>query len=311
MKNYLIPHKGNKYEPHVFKTKNMLFILLLGIIITLVSYLGTFVIKNTNLLASIQTAFLVDLANEDRVEQNVATLTINPVLVEAAQRKANDMATKGYFAHTSPEGLTPWYWFKDVNYNYIYAGENLAVNFTESVDVHKAWIASPTHKKNILDQRFTEVGIATADGFYKGRKATFVVQMFGKPRASLLPNISNTANVNTVPIVVAGPDTETNPTTQVFGAQDEQTSFASETNTIERMVVSPLSVGRIAILGIVAVLSLAILFRIIIEFKRHHIGRVLLLILVILGLLGTLFLQKEFFMTTEIAPEEAQTFIES
>ena len=311
MKNYLIPHKGNQYEPHVFKPKNMLFVLILGVIITLISYLGTVVVKNTGLLASIQSAFLVDLANEDRVEQNVATLTINPILVEAAQRKANDMAVKGYFAHTSPEGLTPWYWFKDVNYNYIYAGENLAVNFTESVDVHKAWIASPTHKKNILDQRFTEVGIATAEGFYKGRKATFVVQMFGKPRASLLPSIPTVANANTVPIVVAGPDTQVQQATQVFGAQDEQTSFASETNVIERIVVSPLSVGRIAILGLVAVLSLAILFRIVIEFKRHHIGRVLLLVLVILGLLGTLFLQKEFFMTTEIAPEEAQTFIES
>ncbi len=95
--------------------------------------------------------------------------------------KADDMATKGYFAHTSPEGLTPWYWFAQVGYNYTYAGENLAINFNESKDVDTAWLASPTHRANILNSHYTEIGIATAQGMYKGVQATFVVQMFGTP----------------------------------------------------------------------------------------------------------------------------------
>lgn len=314
MKNYLIPHKGNKYDPHIFKPKNMLVVLVVTLVISLASFLGTVVIKNTGLLAAVQSAFLVDLANKDRAEENIAILTVNPVLTEAAQRKANDMATKGYFAHTSPEGITPWYWFKDVNYNYIYAGENLAVNFTESVDVHKAWIASPTHKKNILDQRFTEIGIATADGFYKGRKATFVVQMFGKPRNSLLPNLSASASAQqkTVPIVVSGPDTNTTKEiTKVFGVSDEEVSISTQTNMFERLAVSPISLGKIIILSITAILCLALLLRIFIEFKKHHIGRAFLLLGVIIILVLLAGIQDRFLGKTELVEEESQTLSES
>ncbi len=314
MKNYLIPHKGNRYDPHVFKPKNMLVILVVAFVISLASFLGTVVIKNTGLLAAVQSAFLVDLANKDRAEENVAVLTVNPVLTEAAQRKANDMALKGYFAHTSPEGVTPWYWFKDVNYSYIYAGENLAVNFSESVDVHKAWIASPTHKKNILDQRFTEIGIATADGFYKGKKATFVVQMFGKPRSSLLPNLSASisSQEKTVPIVISGPDANSKQnTTKVFGVSDEEMSITSQTNMFERMAVSPISLGKIIILSITAILCLALLLRIFIEFKKHHVGRAFLLlgVIVILALLAGV--QDRFFGPTEVTQDEVQTLSES
>jgi hypothetical protein len=95
--------------------------------------------------------------------------------------KANDMATKGYFAHTSPEGLSPWYWFKQAGYDFVYAGENLAVNFSDSAEVDKAWMNSPGHRDNILNTKYTEVGIATANGMYQGRPTTFVVQEFGRP----------------------------------------------------------------------------------------------------------------------------------
>lgn len=314
MKNYLIPHKGNKYDPHIFKPKNMLVVLVVAFVISLASFLGTVVIKNTGLLASIQSAFLVDLANKNRTEENVAVLKVSPVLTEAAQRKANDMVAKGYFAHTSPEGITPWYWFKDVNYSYIFAGENLAVNFTESVDVHKAWIASPTHKKNILDQRFTEIGIATADGFYKGKKATFVVQMFGKPRSSLLPSLSASVSSQekTVPIVISGPDTNSKQeTTKVFGVSDEETSITSQTNMFQRLAVSPISVGKIIILSITAILCFALLLRLFIEFKKHHRGRAFLLLIVIVILALLAGVQDRFLGQTEIVEGESQTLSES
>ena len=62
-------------------------------------------------LASVVSAVLVDLTNADRKANALGVLTVNPTLVVAAQEKANDMAAKSYFAHTSPEGLTPWHWF--------------------------------------------------------------------------------------------------------------------------------------------------------------------------------------------------------
>jgi hypothetical protein len=134
-------------------------------------------------IAAVISAVLVDLANGDRTDAAVDGLRINPKLVAAAQAKANDMAEKGYFAHETPEGYDSWHWFKQVGYDYAYAGENLAVDFSESSDVEKAWMKSPTHRDNILNAHYTEIGIATAKGMYKGRETTFAVQMFGRPSA--------------------------------------------------------------------------------------------------------------------------------
>ncbi|MEY4747155.1 MAG: hypothetical protein RLZZ416_204 [Candidatus Parcubacteria bacterium] len=138
--------------------------------------------------ASVVAAVLVDLANDDRMQENLDALTINPRLVAAAQAKADDMAAKSYFAHTSPEGVDPWHWFKEAGYSFEYAGENLAVDFSDSSDVNGAWMNSQTHRANILGQHFTEIGIATAEGTYEGHPTTFVVQEFGKPsRAAQAP----------------------------------------------------------------------------------------------------------------------------
>lgn len=132
-------------------------------------------------VAAVVSAILVDLANADRASQQIPALQVNPLLVAAAQAKANDMAAKGYFAHTSPDGVEPWHWFEEAGYTFEHAGENLAVDFSDSSDVERAWMNSPTHRENILDGKFTEIGIATAQGIYKGRLTTFVVQEFGSP----------------------------------------------------------------------------------------------------------------------------------
>ncbi len=178
---YFIPNEENDHKPHFLREKSVMTMTTLILVLFLASMLGSYTVKNNGFLASIQSAFLVDLANEDRLEQGSSTLVINDKLVYAAELKAKDMAGKEYFAHTSPEGVTPWYWFDVAGYNYIYAGENLAVNFNRSEDVQKAWMESPLHRANILNNRYTQIGIATAEGVYKGEKTTFVVQMFGTP----------------------------------------------------------------------------------------------------------------------------------
>lgn len=132
-------------------------------------------------LSAVVSTTLTDLANESRTESGLSGLTVNPVLVSAAQAKANDMAQKGYFAHQSPDGKTPWVWIQESGYQYIYAGENLAIDFSESWNVNEAWLNSPTHRANMMYPNFTEIGIAIATGTYNGRDTTFVVQMFGTP----------------------------------------------------------------------------------------------------------------------------------
>lgn len=183
-KQFFIPHKHNDYKPHFFREASVVTIAIVAIVLFSFSASTKFYIENNNMTATVLPAVLVDLTNDARTSNNGKALIRNPVLDNAARLKAENMASLGYFAHTSPQGLTPWYWFNQAGYTFTYAGENLAIDFTESVDVENAWLASPTHKANILNNNFTEIGIATVDAVYQGRPTTYVVQMFGKPAAS-------------------------------------------------------------------------------------------------------------------------------
>lgn len=183
-------------------------------------------------VAAVISSVLVELTNTERSAQGLGTLTVSPVLTEVAEAKAIDMAAKGYFAHTSPEGLTPWHWFKEKNYKFLYAGENLAIDFTESSDVERAWMNSPTHRANVVGTQFTEIGIATAQGMYQGRPTTFVVQVFGTPAPQeaaapvLAPKTATTTSKRVVRDVVATPPPQapalatTLPTTTPVAASD-------------------------------------------------------------------------------------------
>lgn len=182
--------------PRIGKSMNIRGGIALGIAVgaLVIMSQAQFIVSYMPQTAAVISSVLVELTNFDRSAEGLSTLTVSPVLTEVAQAKANDMAQKGYFAHTSPEGLTPWHWFKEKGYRFAYAGENLAVDFFESADVERAWMNSPTHRANIVGTQFTEIGIATADGTYKGRPATFVVQVFASP-----------ARQNPVPVAVTAP----------------------------------------------------------------------------------------------------------
>lgn len=194
VKDTFIPHKDNEYQPHVFRERSVAVLLAVILMFGLLSLGGTLVVTKTNLVAAIQAAFLVDLTNETRVEEGLHTLRTNPLLIQAAQAKANDMAVKSYFSHNSPNGDKPWNFISATGYEFTYAGENLAINFIDSEKVHEAWLNSTTHKKNILHDKFTEIGIASSRGEYNGRPAVFVVQMFGRPQiATTYKSTTNTA----------------------------------------------------------------------------------------------------------------------
>lgn len=237
LKKYFIPNQENDHKPHFLREKSVLVVASIATILLFASVIGSYLVKSTKFLAAIQSAFLVDLANEDRAEQGFGQLTINDKLVAAAQMKANDMAEKSYFAHTSPEGITPWHWFEQSEYKYIYAGENLAVNFNRSEDVEEAWMNSPLHRANILNSRYKEIGIATSEGVYKGKNTTFVVQMFGTPSTLNIP-----AQASVVEPVASVPDTETQDTVvlnnispEVEGESDTNLELVKETNKTEEV----------------------------------------------------------------------------
>ncbi len=203
-RNHFIPHKDNNYEPHLMRKRTVRLIASVLIIFELVFIIETLVIfDKTQFLAAVLPGVLTSETNKERALNKLEPLTVNPVLVEAAQLKANDMASRGYFAHNTPDGKTPWYWLDQVGYTYSYAGENLAVNFTESSEVTSGWMNSPTHRANIVKPGYTEVGIAVARGIYKGQESTYVVQFFGTPVKTIptindiLPKIEKKVSVST------------------------------------------------------------------------------------------------------------------
>jgi hypothetical protein len=133
-----------------------------------------------SLLASdIQTTLLVESANRDRQRSSIPPLKYNKKLELAAYKKAEDMFKKQYWAHFGPNNETPWQFITGAGYSYSYAGENLAKGFFESETVHKAWMDSPSHRENIMNGAFDEVGIAIMKGKLQGSDVFLVVEMFG------------------------------------------------------------------------------------------------------------------------------------
>jgi uncharacterized protein YkwD len=122
---------------------------------------------------------IIKLVNEERENEGLSTLQENELLNEAAKMKAQDILGNDYFAHTSPSGVDPWYWFEEVDYEYKYAGENLAMDFTSASSVHKAWMKSETHKENIMSPKYREIGVAIMDGIIDKHETRIAVQMFG------------------------------------------------------------------------------------------------------------------------------------
>ncbi len=156
-------------------------IICLVILVVLIGIVPGLRIGVIDSLSAIYASVLVALTNQNRAAANISELKVNPFLEKAAQMKADDMAAKSYFAHNTPDGKNPWYWLDQAGYKYVYAGENLAVNFENSEDIETAWMNSRGHFLNIMNPKYTEIGIATSTGIYKGRQAVFVVQMFGTP----------------------------------------------------------------------------------------------------------------------------------
>ena len=122
---------------------------------------------------------IVALTNQKRAENGLHPLSFNGQLASAAGSKAGDMFANNYWAHNSPAGKTPWSFISAAGYRYVYAGENLARDFSDADAVVNAWMNSPSHKENILDKNFREIGVAVSDGKLDGHDGILVVQMFG------------------------------------------------------------------------------------------------------------------------------------
>lgn len=110
---------------------------------------------------------MLQLVNQERVQRGLSPLQADPELTEVARQHSRDMFARGYFAHFTPEGKSPFDRMNDAHIEYTTAGENLALAHSLSI-AHNGLMNSPGHRANILNPSFGRVGIGILDGGFYG-----------------------------------------------------------------------------------------------------------------------------------------------
>lgn len=110
---------------------------------------------------------MLELVNQERAAAGLRPVVADPELTEVARRHSADMFARGYFAHDTPEGLTPFDRMRQSKVQFLTAGENLALAPTLQV-AHTGLMNSPGHRANILRPQFGRLGIGIMDGGMRG-----------------------------------------------------------------------------------------------------------------------------------------------
>lgn len=293
--------ESNDIKPNPLQKVAMLGMMALVLLSFALANLQSIIwISSDWLVSTVLPAVVTEETNKAREVQSLPPLERNAKLDVAAQLKAEHMASLGYFSHWSPDGVSPWHWFKEANYTYAHAGENLAVHFTDSTAVVDAWLNSPTHRANIMNGNYSQIGIGTAYGQYEGFDTVFVVQMFGTPAvatpvAAVAPTpLGERENlvVETRPevagvseVVVAEGETTVDVTdsgtvvyesyaaTEVPGAvlaESDSTYQPAPSSFMGRLATSPRMALQIAYSVIGLIVLMLLLSALVIEWRRHH-----------------------------------------
>lgn len=191
-----LPHPGTHEKAHLLSIKAfVVYFLLFFLIEIMVRGLTPMNLVGQGVLGieSLSVTDLIAQTNQERAKQGLPPLTEDSRLDAAAKAKAQNMFEENYWAHYSPSGKDPWGFIQGAGYSFSYAGENLARNFETSPEVVAAWMASPTHRDNIVNNKYTNVGMAVAEGMINGQKTILVVQEFGKPSQSMLAALPDKA----------------------------------------------------------------------------------------------------------------------
>lgn len=205
LKSLFIPHHGNLHRPHLTRWS---MLSVFGLVVIGMQLAFNIAISGhpgiLGYATNIDAGSLNSLSNAQRTANGLPALAYNQTLANSAYQKAIDMVNNNYWAHVSPSGISPWYWFGAAGYSYSSAGENLAKDFNTSSGVVNAWMASPTHRANVLGNNFTEVGYAVVNGTLQGQQTTLVVAHYATPVAVATPAASP-APAQPAPAVIPNP----------------------------------------------------------------------------------------------------------
>jgi hypothetical protein len=178
--HWFTPRESNAHHSKLLHNRTLAYLVLLLTVVQVgLVTLPRVSPRILGFAAEIQPQRIIDLTNQQRASQGLAPLSLNSELSQAALSKAGYMFAKDYWAHVAPDGTQPWTFITQSGYHWSYAGENLARDFTNPDAVVLAWMNSSSHRENILNPKYQDIGVAVVDGTLGGVETTLVVQMFG------------------------------------------------------------------------------------------------------------------------------------
>lgn len=185
VRHFFVPHYDNNHKAKILHPSSLAVIVAIFLFYQFAINFALLVQPSIfGFATDISPERIIELTNNERLKAGLPPLVGNGTLNQVAQLKAGDMFAFDYWAHNSPSGRTPWDFFKEAGYRYLYAGENLARDFMNSDAVVQAWMDSVTHRDNIMNANYREIGLAVVNGTLNGVETTLVVQMFGTPASS-------------------------------------------------------------------------------------------------------------------------------
>ncbi|HSX18014.1 MAG TPA: CAP domain-containing protein [Candidatus Saccharimonadales bacterium] len=216
-------------------------VLIIGVLLTFGSQAGALsaIIRHPNgkvlsYATSMSIGGLLADTNVARSQNGVAGLNLNDKLDAAAQAKANDMATRNYWSHNTPEGNPPWVFVNAQGYSYQKLGENLAAGFNDEQSTINGWMASPPHRENLLDPAFSDVGFGFANNpnytSAGGGPMTIVVAFYGQPQVLAAHSSAPAATATPTPPPAQSPAPAPAPTPQPTPVAPPPTPVAKTVN---------------------------------------------------------------------------------
>jgi hypothetical protein len=290
LKHWLVPHKQNDHRPHLIRAHGLAIMAGLIVVVQLANYLSLPAYAHTaskgkvlDYATDITPDELLVQTNQERADYGLPPLAMNAELNDSADMKANNMFALDYWAHVSPTGIQPWYWFTKAGYNYSYAGENLAMNFDTTSGVMQGWMNSPGHKANILNPHYVDVGFAVENGTLVGQQTTLVVAHYAAPATSELaaiplstptPRSESTPAPTPVPTPIATPSPSPVPTPAPVPASvaaDEVSPGAP--GPVSYSLFKPLSLAKTATPGTIVTIILLLLLLVVYVFTHMTVWR--------------------------------------
>lgn len=293
----LLPRQSNNHKAKILHPSSLIVVSLLLIAFQgIINYIPRVNPEILGYASSIGIQEVVNLTNQKRSEVGLSALSLNQELSAAAYTKGRDMIDKDYWAHVAPDGTQPWKFFNDFGYKYRYAGENLARDFSNAQSAVDAWMNSPTHRDNILNPKYKEIGIGIVEGDLAGSDTTVIVQFFGatyvdKPQQPLADKVVKTEvdtkiePVDTTPSVIANEVKQSptpiatlpaiprndmylsNPTQQVLTSEAGQAVLTTKSG--QAVLISPFTTTRNISISVVVLLLIVFMVDAFLVSKRR------------------------------------------